>query len=298
VDIDLRRLRYFVMVAEELSFVRAATLLHITQPALSRQIRFLEDDLGVSLFTRDRRGTALTPAGTQLLGDARPLLASSVAMQRRVRTAAKDKAHFTIGFMPGTNATPIIREFASIAPHLTIDVMYTSITDQSDYVLDGRVDVCFVRLPLPAESLTIIPLFPEPRVAALPHNYDLGDADVIRLDQLQSLPLVQDPADVPEWHGATLHDGVHESHGEHGPRPPTLEECLARVATGAGFAVIPAGLAAHFRYDEVRYVALDGVAPRMVALASSSQRTMPELAQFADLAREMLGSARPGAHQS
>jgi hypothetical protein len=134
-------------------------------------------------------------------------------MQRRARAAAEDKAHFTIGFMPGKNATPIIREFASSAAHLTIDVMYTSITDQSDYVLDGRVDACFVRLPLPTEALTVIPLFPEPRVAALPHNHELADLDIITIDQLQSFPLLQDPADVPEWHGASLHDAVREPTG-------------------------------------------------------------------------------------
>jgi DNA-binding transcriptional LysR family regulator len=293
-DIDLRRLRYFVMVAEELSFVRAASLLYITQPALSRQVRFLEDDLGVSLFTRDRRGTALTPAGAALLNDARPLLAASVAMQRRVRTATRDNAHFTIGFMPGVDAAPIIREFTAAAAHLTIDVVYTSITDQVEYVMDGRVDVCFVRLPLATESLTIVPLFPEPRVAALPHTHELADAVGVTIDQLQSFPLLQDPAEVPEWRGTTLHDAVPRAHDRSGPRSPTLEECLARVATGAGFAVIPAGLAAHFRYAEVRYVALDGVAPRMVALASSPQRAMPELDQFADLAREMLGGRPEG----
>jgi len=72
VDLDLRRLRYFVTVAEELSFVRAASLLHMTQPALSRQIGALEHDLGTQLLERDRRGTVLTAAGKQLLEDASP----------------------------------------------------------------------------------------------------------------------------------------------------------------------------------------------------------------------------------
>ena len=76
-DLDLRKIRYFVTVAERLSFVRSAAELHLTQPALSRQIQSLEHDLGVVLFVRDRRGTALTDPGRQLLEDARPLLASA-----------------------------------------------------------------------------------------------------------------------------------------------------------------------------------------------------------------------------
>jgi DNA-binding transcriptional LysR family regulator len=122
-DLDLRRLRYFVTVAGELSFIRAAQLLHMTQPALSRQISALERDLGAQLFERDRRGTALTPAGQQLLEDAAPLLAAASALERRTRLAGREPARFAIGFMPGTNATPIIREFAQRAPYLTIDVV-------------------------------------------------------------------------------------------------------------------------------------------------------------------------------
>jgi DNA-binding transcriptional LysR family regulator len=80
-DLDLRRLRYFVTVAEELSFVRAASLLHMTQPALSRQISALEHDLGTQLLERDRRGTWLTSAGKQLLEDAVPLLATASALR-------------------------------------------------------------------------------------------------------------------------------------------------------------------------------------------------------------------------
>src|ERR1700722_1926782 len=146
-DLDLRRLRYFVTVAEELSFVRAASLLHMTQPALSRQISALERDLGTQLLERDRRGTWLTPAGQQLLEDAVPLLATASVLQRRTRLAGRDPARFAIGFMPGIHATPIIREFARRAPNLTIDVVFTSLTDQVDFLIDGRVDVCFVRLP-------------------------------------------------------------------------------------------------------------------------------------------------------
>ena len=82
-DVDLRKLRYFVAVAEQLHFGRAEAL-HIAQPVLSRQIRALEEELKAQLFVRDKRATELTPAGRQLLADARPLLASADALRRRV----------------------------------------------------------------------------------------------------------------------------------------------------------------------------------------------------------------------
>src|SRR3978361_2533320 len=88
-DLDLRKLRYFVAVADRLHFGRAADDLHIAQPVLSRQIRALEHDLGAALFTRNRHGVALTDAGRQLLADAGPLLASAQAARRRVTVAAR-----------------------------------------------------------------------------------------------------------------------------------------------------------------------------------------------------------------
>ena len=87
-DLDLRKLRYFVAVADKLHFGRAADELHIAQPALSRQIRALEKDLGALLLTRDSHRVALTDAGRQLLTDAGPLLASAQAVRRRVTVAA------------------------------------------------------------------------------------------------------------------------------------------------------------------------------------------------------------------
>src|ERR1700754_1401466 len=97
-DVDLRKLRYFVAVAEHLHFGRAAAALHIAQPVLSRQIRALEHELKSQLFDRTKRATALTRAGEQLLVDARPLLAGADALQRRVQRAARGSAHFTVGF--------------------------------------------------------------------------------------------------------------------------------------------------------------------------------------------------------
>jgi DNA-binding transcriptional LysR family regulator len=279
------------MVAEELSFVRAAALLHMTQPALSRQIQLFEEDLGVVLFERDRRGTTLTGAGRQLLEDARPMLASSTAMQRRARVAARGEARFTIGFMPGVDSTAIIREFTALASHLIVDVVHTSITDQVDFLLDGRVDVCFVRLPIPARSLKITPLFPEPRVAALPSEHPLAGLGPVSIDQLCDLPLLQDPEDVPEWRGTTRARRTRPEQPGH--RPPTIEESLERVASGAGFYVLPAGLAGYYRHPHICYTALSDVEPRMVALAQSLHRTMPELDQFAKITIANLQAAPP-----
>ncbi|HEY1918760.1 MAG TPA: LysR family transcriptional regulator [Streptosporangiaceae bacterium] len=285
-DLDLRRLRYFVTVAGELSFTRAASLLHMTQPALSRQISALEHDLGTRLFERDRRGTSLTAAGQQLLGDAVPLLAASAVLQRRTRLAGRGPARFAVGFMPGVHATPIIREFAVRAPHLNIDVVHTSVTDQLDYLIDGRVDVCFVRLPLADDMLELLPLFPEPRVVAVPDDHPAAGSTAIAIRQLFDLPLLQDRDEVPEWQGAVAE--LRPSPVSDQQRPPTIEESLERVALGAGVFILPAGIADFYRRTDVSYVPLLDVAPRMVALAYNKYRTMPELGQFAELSKFML----------
>src|ERR1700760_3797543 len=121
-DLDLRKLRYFVAVAGRLHFGRAADDLHIAQPALSRQIRALEDDLGTPLFTRNRHGVALTDAGRQLLTDAGPLLASAQAVRRRVTVAARGSRRLMVGFRAGITVAPAVEQFAARHPDVLVNV--------------------------------------------------------------------------------------------------------------------------------------------------------------------------------
>jgi DNA-binding transcriptional LysR family regulator len=287
-DLDLRRLRYFVTVAEELSFTSAADLLHMTQPALSRQIIALEHDLGFRVFDRDRRGTALTNGGRQLLEDAIPLLSASTALERRARLVARGETRFAVGFMPGVPSTPIIREFAARAPYLTIGVVYTSITDQLDFLVDGRVDVCFVRLPLGDDAFTTLDLFPEPQVVAVPSSHPVADLRAIEINQVFGLPLLQDAGEVPTWRGAVAE--LRPWPASDLRRPPTIEEKLERVALGEGIVVLPAGIAGFYSRPDISYIPVVDVPPRMVALAYNKHRAMPELEEFAKLAMSMLGN--------
>src|SRR3954453_22648202 len=96
-DLDLRKLRYFVAVADELNFGRAAEALMIAQPVLSRQIRVFEAELGVQLFVRDTHGTELTDHGRLLYQEAESLLASAAAVRRRIAIAARGESEFTVG---------------------------------------------------------------------------------------------------------------------------------------------------------------------------------------------------------
>ena len=189
--------------------------------------------------------------------------------------------------MPGTNATPIIREFAKRAPYLTIDVVFTSVTDQVDFLIDGRVDVCFVRLPMAENTFKVLPLFPEPQVAAIPTSHPVAGTPAIEIKQVFDLPLLQDPGEVPEWHGAVAE--LQQSLVSDRQHRPTIEERLERVALGAGVLVLPAGIADFYRRTDISYVPLQDVAARMVALAYHKHRTMPELVQFASLVASTLG---------
>lgn len=106
------------------------------------------------------------------------MLASAAVLERRTRLAGREPARFAIGFMPGTDATPMIREFSRQTGYLNIEVVFTSLADQVDFLVDGRVDVCFVRqpldLPLAGEMFEVLPLFPEPQVVAVPSSHPVA----------------------------------------------------------------------------------------------------------------------------
>jgi DNA-binding transcriptional LysR family regulator len=274
-DLDLRKLRYFVVVAEELNFVRAAARLHIAQPVLSRQIKALERELGAELFARSTRGTALTEAGTALLDDARAILRSATRLQRHVRQAARGSRRLTIGFMPGVLVTDVVKELGARLPALRIEVVRTSYADQVEMLLDGRIDASFVRFPIDRRGLAVLPLYTEPRVVSLPADHPLSTRDCVTLADLAALPLLQDAAAVPEW----PYDGVDAP-------ARTVEEKLELVALNRGVVILPTSTALFYTRPDVVHRPVDGLSPSQVALAYAANHETPELRALAEIARE------------
>ncbi|MFI2292078.1 LysR family transcriptional regulator [Streptomyces niveus] len=282
-DVDLRKLRYFVAVAEESHFGRAAERLHITQPVLSRQIRALEHELRAELFTRNKQSTALTAAGRQLLEDARPLLAGARALGLRVQRAARGAATFTVGFMPGITVTGAVRAFAARHPELIVEVVRTSWADQVRAVHEGLLDVSFVRLPVDRRGLALRPVFREPRVAVLPAHHRLAGKESIGIADLAAERLLQDPDAVPEWRDLPDRAGGAATDE---PRPVfrSVEEKLEHVATTGGVIVLPLSTATYYTHTDVAHVPIGDIGPNEVCLAWSTHRDSPLLPEFADIA--------------
>jgi DNA-binding transcriptional LysR family regulator len=266
-DLDLRKLRYFVAVAERLHFRRAAEDLHIAQPALSRQVRALERDLGVTLLDRDQRSTTLTPAGRQLLEDAAPLLAGADATRRRVQRAARGTHRLVVGFRAGVTVTAAVRAFAAARPDVTVDVQRLEWDDQEELLRGGRVDVAFVRRPIDERGLRLVPLFTEDRLAALPAGHPLAgraalvEADLAGEEHLRYLRSAPGP------------DGP-------GPRLRSVEEKLEHVAAGNGIILLPRSATAYYTRPDVVYVPVRDAAPDAVLLACEAGRRSRLLTDF------------------
>ncbi|MEC3998819.1 LysR substrate-binding domain-containing protein [Actinacidiphila sp. DG2A-62] len=284
-DVDLRKLRHFVAVAQELHFGRAAERLHLAQPALSRQIRALEDELRVRLFDRDRRSTALTAAGRQLLADAPGLLAAAEGVHRRVRQAADGDGTFTVAFMPGVSVTAPVRALLARRPDLRVELVRTYWDDQALVVRDGRADVSFVRMPVERAGLRLRPLFTEPRVAILPRSHRLASRASLGIADLAAERLLQDPDAVPEWRDLPGRPRPEDGGPPAAPTVRTMEEKLQYVAALRGVVVAPLSAAAHYAGPDVCHVPVDDIAPAQVCLAWSADREdTPLIEDFAELA--------------
>ncbi|MFE9782171.1 LysR substrate-binding domain-containing protein [Streptomyces sp. NPDC005775] len=280
-DLDLRKLRYFVAVADRLHFGRAAEDLHIAQPALSRQIRALEQDLGAPLFTRDSHGVTLTDAGRQLLDDAGPLLASAQAVRRRVTAAARGGQRLVVGFRAGIPVIPAAREFGGRHPDVVVDVQRMEWDDQVAMLLDGRVDVGYVRLPIDEAGLRLMPLYTEPLMVALPAGHRLAGKEEVTEADLTGEPLI--------WHADPSTQPTKRPHPDSGLRVRGVEEKLEHVAAGRGISFVGRSETVFYSRPDIRYVPVLDLAPDQVFVAMAASRTSPLADDFFAAAQATAG---------
>ncbi|MFD5316663.1 LysR family transcriptional regulator [Streptomyces sp. NPDC127098] len=211
---ELRTLRYFVAVAEELHFGRAAVRLHMSQPPLSRAIRRLEAEIGTSLFDRSSAGVALTPAGAVLLDEARALLDHADRARVRVAVAA-GAATLTVGLL-GDSTDPGVTRLAGAYrrrhPHVEIRVRETDLTDPTCGLSAGLVDVALTRGPFDETGLTVRELRADPVGALLRADDPLAGRDSLTLADLADrrwfrFPAGTDPGWQAYWNGGRLREG-------------------------------------------------------------------------------------------
>lgn len=193
--LDVRDLRFFLAVGEELHFRRAAERLNTAQPHLSQHIRQLEERMGVKLFDRTTRSVKLTYAGAQLLERARYVLAQiDDAVMVTQRSAEGHQGHISIGFTEPASLTmlpTILRTFRGSSPNVNISLTNDGTGGQVQRLLDGQIHFGFLRLPVHTRRLTTLTLAREGLVAALPSNHPLCAREQLRLEHLADENFIQ-----------------------------------------------------------------------------------------------------------
>lgn len=246
---DLRRLRYFVAVAEELSFSRAAKRLHIAQPPLSNQIKQLEEELGVLLFKRTSRGVLVTEAGELLLEEARRIFVQVDQTTRIVRRVGHGEVgRLALGFVPSASnemLPPILRSFRDRFPDVELFLREMRPDRIVQRLHDGQIDAGFLYLPLEEPAFNIECVSREPLVLALPERHPLASEAQVELQALAEEPFVL-PA---RYHMPGLYGQVTEACRQAGFVPNAVQKdvwlmqtIVGLVAGGIGVALVPASL--------------------------------------------------------
>lgn len=188
-DVETRELRYFVAVAEELHFGRAALRLGMAQPPLSRAIRQLEERIGVRLFDRDRRGVTLTDAGSALLREAPVALDAVRAAVRRTRRAGAPERRLVLATKAGSSHE-FLQALLDAAPEdVPIDVVLCEIGEQAGLLLDGTADVAVMHRPFDDfAGIESVDLYSEPQVAIVPASHPLADRRSLTMAEVSSVP--------------------------------------------------------------------------------------------------------------
>lgn len=287
VDLDLRLVGYFVVVAEHRHFGRAATALRIAQPSLSRQVRRLEQQLGVRLLDRTPQGTRLTEAGEVFLPRAKALLRSAAQATAQARAAAQP-SRIVVGYTMGMIVTPAVRELRREHPDADVQVTHLDWDQARHALLDHRVDAVVTRLPFPTERLHVTILYDEPRMLAVPIDHRLAGRKSVTLDDIADEPMPQvrhsDPAWSAFWRIDPRPDG---RRAPDGPFIEAIEDKFELIASGQAVA-ITAGLHGNSLRPDITTIPLENVEPSHVVLATRAGDRSRLVAAFRKLAEAHL----------
>lgn len=292
---ELRQLRYFVAVAEERHFSRAARRLRLSQPPLSAQIKSLEAELGVELLNRSTRRVALTDAGRTFLEKAEGILESVEEAKEAAKGAdAGLQGRLEIGFISSATLNllpPAIRLFRERFGKVEMELKELTSGQQIDALYAGKIRVGLVRLPLRAPGLRFEPLLQEPFLVALPSGHSLEALDRVPLEAIRELPLVFFNRQLMP----SLHAQIVELYQRFGAFPKVaqyavhLQTIVGLVASGVGLAILPAS-AERLGREGVVHRPLDAPdATSWVGLARVEGDDSVLVANFAGTVREAVG---------
>ncbi|GLQ93675.1 LysR substrate-binding domain-containing protein [Dyella acidisoli] len=294
---DFRQLRYFIAVAEELSFTRAAQRLHLSQPPLSQQIQALEQDLGVRLLERDKRNVMLTAPGRLFLDQARQILAMADEARTQVAEAAAGfSGHLKLAYTVSVSFHPALPQtllrLGQNAPNVRVWLSEMYSEPQFSAIRNGQIDVGFVRdVPThedDARALRIDVIDREPLLLALPSGHRLAGRQSAELSEVAGDPFVVQPREL----AATLYDRLVRLAAKAGFHPVIRQHAqqinglLALVAAGIGLALVPASMQV-VKLAGVSYVPLaDPDAYLLLAVASQVNSSSPVVQQFLETVTE------------
>jgi DNA-binding transcriptional LysR family regulator len=266
-DLDLRKLRYFVAVAEHRHFGRAAEQLYIAQPVLSRQIRALEQELGCALLTRTTRSVQLTPAGEQLHEDARGVFATVDAAIRRVHETDRGIQRLVVGFSAGLHVSTAVRAYSAVHPEVETDLLHLPWWERDAPLRDGRAHVGYLRRPFDDSGLRVIPVGSEPKVACLSETHPLARRRTLIRADLDGEPVFNAQA----------------------RRVSSIEEKFELIAAGHGIAVLPRSITRYYPRSDLVYLPVTDAQPLETCIVVTEDQREDRVLDFLAIATQTLG---------
>ena len=290
---ELRHLRYFMAVAEELHFGRAAERLHIAQPPLSQQIRQLEEELGVQLFQRTKRSVKLTETGWAFLAEARRTLEQTQhAIQVAQRTERGEQGRLLLGFVGSATCgilPKLLREFREQFPAIALSLHELTTSQQLQALHEQRIHLGVLHPPVSQEIFATEPFSQEALVVALPERHHLAQQTSLSLAALANDPFVLPPRHL----GTGFYDTIISLCQQAGFSPQVRQEAIQMqtiiglVAAGFGVSLVPASMQ-QLKQEGVVYRSLDGASIGIeLMLAWRRDETNPTLYTFLQVIREL-----------
>src|SRR5712692_8664332 len=297
--VELRQIRSFLSIAETLHFGRTAELIHISQPALSLQIRALEEEVGVRLFERDRRKTTLTAAGVAFRNDAARALSQLDLAIRRARLAANGKLGLLrIGFIStaGSEIVPnLTRQFRELNPEVGFSLRAITTADQVQMLETGSLDVGFLRLPIGGNSaLDVATVHREPFVLVVPASHKLAKRKRVRLSEVSDQDFVMyERTYAPGFHdlifgmlrNARIVPNVSQTAAE-------ISTLISLVDAHMGIAILPASAVKHSVASVIACEIVDQIPMSEIGIAVSKRVRAAVVDNFRSFALEKFGRAR------